>query len=163
MSTLKNMFLTAAISLSVAVPPHSANAAELGTKHVLTLSAARAVIDAAKAKASSMGWPCVIAVVDDSGLPIILERMDHAAVLAGVELAPGKARTAALFGRQSADLENAINTKRPAVVTAQGFVLMKGGVPLIVEGEKVGALGVSADTPDHDQEIAEAGAAALAK
>jgi glc operon protein GlcG len=83
--------------------------------------------------------------------------------LAGVELAPGKARTAALFRRESGALEDAINGKRPAAATAtaRGFVLMRGGIPITLNGYIVGAIGVSADTPDHDELIAKAGIAAL--
>ena len=134
----------------------------LPLRPVLTLEAARTVVRAAEAKAKAEGWPCVISIVDSDGLPIILERMDDAAVPGGVELAPGKARTAALFRRPSGALEDAINSgKRPAVATARGFVLMRGGVPITVGGQIVGAIGVSADIPDHDEVIAEAGIAAL--
>jgi len=88
--------------------------------------------------------------------------MDHAALLAGVELAPGKARTAALFKKPSQDLEDAINNGRVAAVTAPGFVEMQGALPVIVDGEVIGAIGVSADTKEHDAQIARAGLAALA-
>jgi glc operon protein GlcG len=152
-----------AIAVAAFVSGHSARAVELPTRPMLTLEAARTVAAAAEAKAKSEGWPCVISVVDDAGLPILLERMNDAAVLAGVELAPGKARTAALFRRESGALEDAINGKRPAAITARGFVLMRGGVPLVANGRIVGAIGVSADTPDHDEEIAKAGAAALGR
>jgi glc operon protein GlcG len=121
------------------------------------------VVTAAEVKAKAEGWPCVVSVVNSDGLPIILERMDHAAVLAGVELAPGKARTAALFRRESGALEDAVNGTRPAAATARGFVLMRGGVPITVDGHIVGAIGVTADTPDHDELIAKAGAAALSQ
>jgi glc operon protein GlcG len=136
-------------------------AVPLPLRPVLTLEAARAVVRAAEAKAKAEGWPCVISVVDSDGLPIILERMDDADVPAGVEIAPGKARTAALFRRPSAALEDAINGKRPATATARGFVMMRGGVPITAGGQIVGAVGVSADTPQHDELIAEAGIAAL--
>lgn len=138
----------------------SAHALDLPTRPVLTLEAARTVAAAAEAKARAEGWPCVISVVDDAGLPILLTRMDNAAVPAGVELAPGKARTAALFRRESGALEDAVNGNRPAAMTARGFVLMRGGVPINVAGQVVGAIGVSADTPAHDEQIAKAGAAA---
>lgn len=128
---------------------------------VLTLDAARAIVRATQAKAQAERWPCVIAVVDSGGQPILMERMDDAAVPAGVELAPGKARTAALFRRPSGALEDAINRQRPAVLSARGFVLMRGGLPISVNGRIVGAIGVSADTPDHDEVIAKAGIAAL--
>lgn len=157
--SLVSMSLVAAAS----VVAGSAVAADLPTKPYLTLDAAKVIVAAAEAKAITEGWPGVIAVVDAAGLPILVERMDRAAVLSGVDLAPGKARTAALFRRESGMLEDAINGNRPAVITAQGYVLMRGGVPLIVNGEIVGAIGVSADTPDHDEQIARAGAAALAQ
>lgn len=139
-----------------------AAAGELPMRPVLTLEAARSIVHAAEAKARSEGWPCVIAVVDSDGLPILMERMDDAAVPAGVELAPGKARTAALFRRPSGALEDAINGKRPAALSARGFVMMRGGVPISVKGQVVGAIGVSADIPDHDEAIANAGVAGLA-
>jgi glc operon protein GlcG len=139
----------------------AAEAEPLPTRPVLTLDAACSIIRAAETKARAEGWPCVIAVVDSDGLPILLERMDDAAVPAGVELAPGKARTAALFRRPSGALEDAINGRRPAALSARGFVLMRGGVPISVNGQIVGAIGVSADTPEHDEVIANVGLAAL--
>ncbi len=150
--------LTATMTLAAAFP---ALAIELPTKPYLTLEAARSVVAAAEKEATANGWPCVISVVDAEGLPILTIRMDNASVPARVELAPGKARTAALFRRESGALEDAINGARPAAITARGFVLMRGGVPITVNGTIVGAIGVSADTTDHDQQIAKAGAAAL--
>ncbi|WP_280113786.1 GlcG/HbpS family heme-binding protein [Brucella rhizosphaerae] len=95
-----------AVLMSISVTP--VLALDLPTKPYLTLEAARTILTAAQAKASENGWPCVIAVVDAEGLPIVMERMDNASVLAGVDLAPGKARTAALFRRESGALEDAI-------------------------------------------------------
>jgi glc operon protein GlcG len=135
--------------------------AQLAEKKALTLAAARKMVDAAVAEAQRNNWAGVIAVVDDGGWPILIERMDNAALVAGVELAPGKARTAALFKRPSQALEDAINNGRIAATTARGFVLMKGALPIIVDGQVIGAIGVSADTPDHDVQIAQAGLAAL--
>jgi|SRR5580700_2169838 glc operon protein GlcG len=151
-------------ALAMTLSTGAAFADTLPSRPVLTLEAARTVLRAAEAKAKAEGWPCVISVVDGDGLPIILERMDDAAVPGGVVLAPGKARTAALFRRESGALEDAINSgKRPAAETARGFVLMRGGVPITVEGQIVGAIGVSADLPEHDEVIAKAGIAALSK
>ena len=151
------------IVLTTSLSAGAAHAASLPSRHILTLEAARTVVAAAEAKAKGEGWSCVVSVVDSDGLPIILERMDNAAVLAGVDLAPGKARTAALFRRESGALEDAVNGKRPAAATARGFVLMRGGVPIIVDGQLVGAIGVSADTPEHDEVIAKAGIAGLSQ
>ncbi|ASV88252.1 hypothetical protein CES85_2844 (plasmid) [Ochrobactrum quorumnocens] len=157
------MSLRVALAVLIGMSVTPALALDLPTKPYLTLEAARTVLAAAQAKASANGWPCVIAVVDAEGLPIVMERMDNVSVLAGVVLAPGKARTAALFRRESGALEDAINGSRPAAMTAQGFVMMRGGVPITVDGTVVGAIGVSADTPDHDEQIAKAGIAALIK
>jgi glc operon protein GlcG len=145
---------------AVALLPQEA-LAQLAEKKVLTLAAARKMVDAAEAEALRNNWAGVIAVVDDGGWPILIERMDNAALLAGVELAPGKARTAALFRKPSQALEDAINNGRIAATTARGFVEMKGALPIVVDGQVIGAIGVSADTPDHDVQIAQAGLAAL--
>jgi glc operon protein GlcG len=159
---MRRSFVVAlAITLCVVtLLPHTA-LAQLAEKKVLTLAAARKMVAAAEAEAQRNNWAGVIAVVDDGGWPILTERMDNAALVAGAELAPGKARTAALFRRPSQALEDAINNGRIAVATARGFVLMKGALPIIVDGQVIGAIGVSADTPDHDVQIAQAGLAAL--
>jgi len=70
-------------------------------------------------------------------------------------------RTAALFKKPSQALEDAINHGRVAAVTAQGFVEMQGGLPIVVDGEVIGAIGASFDTPEHDVQIAQAGLAAV--
>lgn len=150
-----------AAALAATLGAGAAHAAPLPTRPVLTLEAARTIVAAAEAKAKAEGWPCVIAVTDGDGLPILVERMDDASVVAGVELAPGKARTAALFRRPSGALEDAVNGPRPAALSARGFVLMRGGVPINVGGQTIGAIGVSADLPAHDEVIANAGLAAL--
>jgi glc operon protein GlcG len=149
----------AALILALAISV-GAKAADLPARHILTLDAARSVIAAAEAEAVKKGWPCVVAVTDSAGYLIALDRMDASPMLASVELAPAKARTAALFRKPSKALEDAIHAGRTAAVTA-GFVEMGGGLPLNVNGEIVGAIGVSSAQPDWDVEIAAAGAAAL--
>jgi glc operon protein GlcG len=136
-------------------------AAQFMQKKVLTLAEARKMVAAAEAAAERHHLAGVVAVVDDGGWPILIERMDHAAYVASVELAPGKARTAALFKKPSEALEDAINHGRIAAVTARGFIEMKGGLPIVVDGEVIGGFGASFDTPEHDVEIAQAGVAAL--
>jgi glc operon protein GlcG len=135
--------------------------AQFAEKKVLTLEIARKVVAAAEAEAARNHLAGVVAVVDDGGWPILIERMDHAAYLASVELAPGKARTAALFKKSSQALEDAINHGRVAAVTARGFTEMQGGLPIVVDGEVIGAIGASFDTPEHDVQIAQAGLAAV--
>ena len=138
-------------------------AAQLSEKKVLTLEAARKMVAAAEAAAERQNLRGVVAVVDDGGWPILLERMDNSAFVASVELAPGKARTAALFKKPSQALEDAINHGRIAAVTAPGFVEMQGGLPIVVDGQVIGGIGASFDTPEHDVEIAQAGLTALSR
>jgi glc operon protein GlcG len=140
----------------------SATVPDLSTRHVLTLDAAKRVITAAEAEAKAHGWPCVVAVTDAEGYLIALDRMDASPMLASVELAPAKARTAALFRKPTKALEDTIHNGRIAAVTA-GFVEMIGGLPLTSDDELIGAIGVSSAQPDWDAQIAAAGAAALEK
>jgi glc operon protein GlcG len=135
--------------------------AQLAEKKVLTLAAAQRMVAAAQAEAEGKHLAGVIAVVDDGGWPILLVRMDNAAYVASVELAPGKARTAALFKKPSQALEDVINHGRIAAVTAHGFIEMQGGLPIVVDGQVIGGIGASFDTPEHDVQIAQAGLAAL--
>jgi glc operon protein GlcG len=154
-------FLMFGLALGLASLAAGSATAQLAEKKVITLAAARKMVAAAEAEAERNHWAGVIAVVDDGGWLILMERMDHAALLAGVELAPGKARTAALFKKPSQALEDAINNGRIAATTARGFIEMQGALPVIVDGEVIGAIGVSADTKEHDAQIARAGLAAL--
>jgi glc operon protein GlcG len=138
-------------------------AAQLGEKKVLTLAAAQKIVTAAQAEAERNHLAGVIAVVDDGGWLILLLRMDNAAYVASVELAPGKARTAALFKKPSQALEDAINHGRVAAVTARDFIEMQGGLPIIIDGQVIGGIGASFDTAEHDVQIAQAGLAALTR
>lgn len=132
----------------------------IARKAILNLETAQHLLRAAQETASAKGWPCAVVIVDDGGWPILSARMDGAPVVAGIELAEGKARTSALFKRPSSDLENAINNGRHAAVTA-GLLMMKGAQPILLDGQVIGAIGVSADTPAHDDEIAQAAIAAV--
>jgi glc operon protein GlcG len=156
----RRLIVFAAAIFAVIVPLDSASA-QLAEKKVLTLIAAQNMVAAAQAEAVRNHLAGVIAVVDDGGWPILVLRMDNSAYLASVELAPGKARTAALFKKPSEDLEDAINHGRTAAVTARDFVEMQGGLPIVVDGQVIGGIGASFDTPAHDVQIARAGLAAL--
>jgi len=134
---------------------------QLLQKKALSLEAARKMVAAAETEAERNHWRGVIAVVDDGGWVILLERMDHAAMTASVELAEGKARSAALFKKPTQALEEAINQGRYAAITARGFIEMQGGLPVVVDGEVVGGIGASFATPEEDEQAAKAGLAAL--
>ena len=155
------MFARLLFALAALAPSNQGAAAQLSEKKVLTLAAAHKMIAAAQAEAERNHLAGVIAVVDDGGWLILLLRMDNAAYVASVELAPGKARTAALFKKPSQALEDAINHGRIAAVTARDFIEMQGGLPIVVDGQVIGGIGASFDTPEHDVQIAQAGLAAL--
>lgn len=135
--------------------------AQLMDRKELTLEAARKMVAAAEAEAERQHLRGVIAVVDAGGWPILVERMDNSAYIASVELAPAKARTAALFKKPSGALEDAINHGRIAALSARDFIEMQGGFPIVVGGQVIGGIGASFDTPEHDVQIAQAGLAAL--
>jgi glc operon protein GlcG len=125
------------------------------------LEGARKMVAAVEAEAERNHWRGVIAVVDDGGWLIMIERIDRAAMTASVDLAMGKARSAALFKKPTQDLEDAINHGRYAAITARGFIEMQGGIPVVVGGDVVGAIGASFATPNQDVRVARAGLAAL--
>src|SRR5438445_12863430 len=133
--------------------------AELPTKKVLTLGMAKKLVAAAEAEAKKRGATVVIAVVDDGGQLILLERLDDTQV-ASVEVAIGKARTAAIFRRPSKDFEDQIKNGRAASLVLPGATPLQGGIPILVDGKVVGAIGVSGNTPQEDEDIAKTGAAA---
>jgi glc operon protein GlcG len=130
----------------------------------LTLDGARAVIDAVKAEACARRAPGgVVAVVDEGGNLVALERLDGT-FPAGAQIAIGKARTAALFRKPTRVFEEIVNKGRTAMVALPDFTPLQGGVPILVGDEVVGALGVSgAASAQQDEELAQAGAAALAR
>ena len=157
----KRLYILTGVAALFAAVTAPAMSETLPTRHVLTLDIARRIVVAAEAEARRQNQPAVIAVVDAEGLLIALDRMDGA-MFASVSLAPGKAKAAASFNRPSKALEDAIHDGRIALTTS-GFVTMGGGVPLVLNGEEVGAIGVSTPKPDADLKIAAVGAAALSK
>ncbi len=102
----------------------------------------------------------VIVVVDDAGNVIELSRMD-AAQVASVNVGIGKARTAAIYRRPSRVFEEQIKDGRVAALALADATPLQGGVPILIDGKVVGAVGVSGDSPQVDEEIALAGAAAI--
>src|SRR6059036_3069975 len=134
---------------------------ELPVKKVLTLDAAKKIAAAAEAEAKKRGATVVIAVVDDGGQLILLERLDDTQV-ASVEVAIGKARTAAIFRRPSKVFEDQVKNGRVAALALPGATPLQGGIPITVEGKVIGAIGASGNSPQEDEEIALAGAAVTA-
>jgi len=137
----------------------STSYAQLVDKKALTLSAAKHIAAAAEADAKAKGARVVIAVVDDGGNLLLLERLDDTQV-ASVNVGIGKARTAAIFRRPSKVFEDQIRDGRVAALALPGATPLQGGIPIMHDGKVIGAIGVSGETPSQDEEIAKAGAAA---
>ncbi len=130
------------------------------TKPALTAADAQKMMAACKAEAQKNKWNVTIAIVDDSGAALLLERMDGCGAISA-EVAVGKARTSAATKRPSKFFEDRIKD-RPAFLGFPAGVLIQGGVPLMHQGECVGAIGVSGVQSHEDEQIAQAGAGALA-
>jgi uncharacterized protein GlcG (DUF336 family) len=128
---------------------------------MLTQDDVQAMGEAARAEAQANGWAVSIAIVDDGGHLLWLQRLDGAAPVSA-QIAPAKARTAALGRRESKVYEDMINQGRTSFLSAPGIEgLLEGGVPVIVEGHCIGAVGVSGVKSNEDAQIARAGIAAL--
>jgi len=138
----------------------SLSSAQLSEKKILTLAAAEKVATAAEIEAKKRNATVVIVVVDDGGYPLIIKRLDDTQV-ASVDVGIGKARTAAIFRRPSRDFEEQIKNGRVASLVLPGATPLQGGLPLIHEGKTIGAIGVSGNTPQEDEDIAKAGVAAF--
>ncbi len=135
-------------------------AQELPTKKVVSLDLAKKMAAAAEAEANKRGSTVVICVVDDGGHVILLQRLDDTQV-ASVEVAIGKARTAAIFRRPSKVFEDQVKNGRVAALALPGATPLQGGIPILVGGKVIGAIGVSGNTPQEDEDIAKVGAAVV--
>ena len=157
------MKLVSTLAIVVAFAFTSLAGAQTVDKKAMTLEAAKKVIAAAVAEAKSKNAPGgAIAVVDEGGNLVAVERLDNT-FAAGANISIGKARTAALFKRPTKAFEEIINKGRTAMTTLNDFTPLQGGVPIVVEGQIIGAVGVSgAASAQQDEELAVAGANALA-
>jgi uncharacterized protein GlcG (DUF336 family) len=134
--------------------------AQLADKKVLTLEAAKKIAVAAEAEARKNNWNVVIAVVDDGGHLVYLQRIDGTQT-GSIDVAIGKARTSAAFKRPTKVFDELAKTRPSITSISPNAVLLEGGVPVMVGGQLVGAVGVSGVTSQQDAQIAEAGIAAL--
>lgn len=132
------------------------------TVSALTTTGAEKAMAAAKAEAEKNGWKVTIVIADASGTPLLLSR-DGASPMT-VDIAMGKARTAAISGKESGVFESIVNggeaRPRLALLSAP-LLLMEGAVPILVDGVVAGSIGVSGVRSDQDAAVAKAGAAAL--
>jgi len=123
------------------------------SKSVLTVVEVTRILETARAEAEKNQWTVAIAVVDDGGHPLALLRLDGCAPI-GAYIATEKARTAALGRRETKQYEDMINGGRTAYLSAPLVVTLEGGVPIVVDGQVVGAVGVSGVKPDQDAQVA---------
>jgi glc operon protein GlcG len=129
------------------------------TKPCLTSADAKTMMAACLAEAEKNNWVVTVAIVDDGGFMLLVERMEGAAVTTA-EVAIGKARTAALTRRPSKFLEDRVK-ERPAFIAFPAGLLIQGGLPITHQNECVGGVGVSGVQSFEDEQIARAGIAAL--
>ena len=133
---------------------------QLATKKAITLELAKKIAAAAEAEARKNNWTVVVSVVDDGANLVYLGRMDNTQI-GSIEVSIQKARTAISFKRPSKAFEDMVAGGRSAILGLPGVVPIEGGLPLIVDGQMVGAIGVSGATSQQDGVVAKAGADAL--
>lgn len=133
----------------------------MNSKPQLELADIKRIAAAAEAEAEAHGWAVSIAIVDDGGHLLWLQRLDGAAPISA-QIAPAKAHTAALGRRESRIYEETINQGRTSFLSAPGLQgMLEGGVPIVVNGHHLGAVGVSGVQSQQDAQVAKAGIAAL--
>ena len=131
------------------------------SKAVLEFTDVKTIAAAAEAEALKNNWAVTIAIVDDGGHLLHLQRLDGAAAISS-HIAPAKANTAAMGRRESKVYEDIVNGGRTAFLSApyiQG--MLEGGVPIMKDGQCIGAVGVSGVKSNEDAQIARAGIAAI--
>jgi uncharacterized protein GlcG (DUF336 family) len=140
----------------------TAASAQLADRKALTLAGAKTLAAAAEAEAMKNNWRMVIAIVDEGGHLLYLERIDDTQT-GSVRIAVDKARSAAGFRRPTKVFEDALAGGRAAILGLRGAVPSEGGLPLMVDGKLIGAVGVSGGTAPQDGQVAKAAVDALAK
>lgn len=158
MKTLPGLAIYALSALISAFPAIAAQ--PLPDKKVLTLEAARKMAEAAEKTAIANKWSVVITVMDDGGNLLLLERMDDAP-LGSIQIAQQKAHTAVIFKSPSKDFEEGLAKGNMSYLKLDALPF-EGGIPIVVGGKVIGAIGVSGGTAAQDGQVAKAGADWLA-
>lgn len=149
--------LASLIASALLVLPASAQSID---RKAIGLADAKKMAAAAEAEARRNNWTMVIAICDEGGNLIYLEKIDDTQI-GSIEIAQGKAGTAARMKRPTKALEDAIAGGRTAVLGLPGITPVEGGIPVIVDGKVIGAIGVSGGTSPQDAQVAQAGLDAL--
>ena len=148
-------------AIALLVSALAASAAGLTTKKALTLSVAKDVAAAAEAHAKKNGWNVVIAILDDGGNLLYLERMDGAQT-GSIDVAIKKAESAVAYRRPTKVFGNALSNGATALLALPGAIPFEGGIPLRAGDDLLGSIGVSGVTAQQDGTIAQAGVDKLA-
>ena len=163
MNSLRKSLAAGLALAALAAAPSSAPAQATLGKKTLSLAGAKAVLAFAESEAKRLGAGGAIAIVDDGGHVLVVERLEGT-FPAAWSVSVGKARTAAQFRRPTSAFEDAIKNGRVSLTAVSEMVPLEGGVPLIEGGQVVGAIGVSgAMSADQDNQIANAAADAFAQ
>jgi glc operon protein GlcG len=160
MRSARTMLLALAAAALLGAPMLAS--AQLVDKKALTLEAAKRVAAAAEAEAKKINVAEVIAIVDDGGHLIYLQRMDEGQI-GSVRIAIEKARSAVNFKRPTKVWSDQLAAGRQAVLGVHGAVPLEGGIPLMAGGKIIGAIGVSGGASPQDEQVAKAGADILPK
>ena len=133
-----------------------------GCKCTVTLDMAKQIVQAAEDEASRNEWNMVIVVVDNGGHMVAMERMDGA-ILGAIDVAHAKARTALMFKRPTKAYDDMMGNEYPGarLLANPEICPFEGGVPISLNDEIIGAIGVSGSTPSNDGQVAEVGAKAM--
>ena len=130
------------------------------TKHYLTVEDCKKILAASEAEAANNNWAVCISIVDDGGHLLTFQRLDKCAV-ASVAISQAKAASAAIRKRPTKNDEEMVNNGRTSALSMPGIIFLEGGVPIMVDGEVIGAVGVSGVKSSEDAQIAQAGIDAL--
>lgn len=159
MKTLKTFAIACAIALLAILPGSAQQPSAYGTP--MTLEQAKKAMAAAEAEAAKNNWSLVIAIVDSTGHLIMLHRMDNASY-GSIRNATGKAKTAFDFRQPTKNFNDRLTAgTAPHLLTIDGATFIEGGIPIVVGGKIVGAIGVSGASTAQDAQAAKAGADAV--
>ncbi|HXL69082.1 MAG TPA: heme-binding protein [Xanthobacteraceae bacterium] len=159
MNTLKTMAVACAIALFAAVPGSAQQPPAYGGS--ITLEQAKKAMAAAEAEAAKNNWAMVIAIVDGAGYLSMLHRMDNASY-GSIPNATGKAKTAYDYRQPTKNFNDRLTAgTAPHLLTIKDATFIEGGIPIVVAGKIVAAIGASGGTPPQDGQVAKAGADAI--
>ena len=153
----KSFLFIIAASLFLSMSLASLTNAQLASKKVITLDLAKKIAAAAEAEAVKNKLTVVVTILDDGGNLIYLEKMDNTQI-GSIEVAIKKAKTSVYFKRPSKTFEDMVVNGRNAIIALPGALPIEGGLPLMIDGQPVGAIGVSGGTSQQDGTVAKAGA-----